>query len=513
MPSGFCLINKENVMKIMLTILLLSILTLKSEINEPDFIWETRTAISELQNINSKSLENKKIFIDTDSVFITYSYSNNNKDSLLNSIGMVIFNLNGNYINNYEYTDSERKSSIFEIFLKDDFYRFYLREGIRYNYRSYIYIKEFEKDFSLLNDLTKKTEFPYSATSVLAGYDMPFIDNKLYYTCDTNYLDENNQNLHIVYDKMFILDTAYNRTSVNLDTANVKYTYDKRFSPNRLFKYDEQHLLYSLIGPKIDSENKYQIICVTDLNANIEKQMKIELNDYSLLSVDYLGKDNSTLFFNSTVKSLDSEEYLECQISLDENLNMIGYEIIPDSGFTAVGRIMLKDRKQILEYGVIYDDIFAPDYGWWYAYRLYDYAGNILGTYRWYYENERNDKIFHARYLGNDEIVIVGDEFDEVYLAKIKLPEITSVELKTIEDKISIYPNPVNDYLNISLDNNYFDSNANIKILDIFGNEALSKVAKSNDISVNVNKLSAGSYFVKIIGNNEHIYTLKFIKQ
>lgn len=70
-----------------------------------------------------------------------------------------------------------------------------------------------------------------------------------------------------------------------------------------------------------------------------------------------------------------------------------------------------------------------------------------------------------------------------------------------------IYPNPVNDILNIYLTKDVFES-ATLEIMDISGAVLLSKnIAEiQQDLIVPVGDLSPGVYFIRISGDNEEIY-------
>ena len=75
-------------------------------------------------------------------------------------------------------------------------------------------------------------------------------------------------------------------------------------------------------------------------------------------------------------------------------------------------------------------------------------------------------------------------------------------------DKIKLYPNPVKSIFNISLDKEI----TTVSIYNLLGQEVLSKSVNSNETSIDVNDLTAGTYLVKVTSNNE-VKTLKVIKQ
>jgi hypothetical protein len=84
----------------------------------------------------------------------------------------------------------------------------------------------------------------------------------------------------------------------------------------------------------------------------------------------------------------------------------------------------------------------------------------------------------------------------------------------TSENQIQIFPNPVNDVMNISLANSVTEKNISIEIYDVLGKEALQVNAnfnENNNYKVDTKSLNSGVYFVKIgLGTKNHV--IKFIK-
>jgi hypothetical protein len=81
-------------------------------------------------------------------------------------------------------------------------------------------------------------------------------------------------------------------------------------------------------------------------------------------------------------------------------------------------------------------------------------------------------------------------------------------------DKALIYPNPVNDILNISFNQKQFASNVQLNIIDMNGRTVITNKATNNNgvHSINVSTLKPGLYILKISdGTNEE--KLKFVKQ
>lgn len=79
-------------------------------------------------------------------------------------------------------------------------------------------------------------------------------------------------------------------------------------------------------------------------------------------------------------------------------------------------------------------------------------------------------------------------------------------------NKSSIYPNPVNDILNISFDKKLFTSKVQLSIIDVNGTVVTDRVTNGADMSsINVSTLKPGLYTLRISdGTNEE--KLKFVK-
>lgn len=77
-----------------------------------------------------------------------------------------------------------------------------------------------------------------------------------------------------------------------------------------------------------------------------------------------------------------------------------------------------------------------------------------------------------------------------------------------VKNELKTYPNPVKDILNFSLDKEI----TTVSIYNLLGQEVVSKSVNSNETSINVSDLAAGTYLVKVTSDNE-VKTVKIIKQ
>jgi hypothetical protein len=75
-----------------------------------------------------------------------------------------------------------------------------------------------------------------------------------------------------------------------------------------------------------------------------------------------------------------------------------------------------------------------------------------------------------------------------------------------------ISPNPANANLNIEIPNAAFDKQAEISIYDFSGKRLITKITTQNRTTINIGKLSSGSYIVKVFAN-AILFTKNFMKE
>jgi parallel beta-helix repeat protein len=122
-----------------------------------------------------------------------------------------------------------------------------------------------------------------------------------------------------------------------------------------------------------------------------------------------------------------------------------------------------------------------------------------------YYETYDNKP-----YIGTNYYRLKQTDYDGNY----KYSDIRMVYIPLTNDKISIYPNPIKDNINIQI-NADEKTNVSIEIIDINGrivynrNKNLNK--DNNLIEINVSNLNSSVYFVKILNNKGYILFTKKI--
>lgn len=97
----------------------------------------------------------------------------------------------------------------------------------------------------------------------------------------------------------------------------------------------------------------------------------------------------------------------------------------------------------------------------------------------------------------NNNPNFIGCEFDPVSTSDFKI------------DQTLVYPNPAQDWLTIHIPG--LHKKNTIYIIDVFGKLIYQTVTSNNELSLNIDQLSSGIYFLKIKGDDYSIYGQKLI--
>jgi hypothetical protein len=107
-------------------------------------------------------------------------------------------------------------------------------------------------------------------------------------------------------------------------------------------------------------------------------------------------------------------------------------------------------------------------------------------------------------YTQNDELLYQNPKRTKCYYDNPN--ELTSIQTITIDD-CSIFPNPVDDILNIFCSDNAI---SRIEIFDNFGRQIYSQTYKE---SIDISSFSKGLYLLKLYDTNEQFSVFKIIKK
>ncbi len=103
-----------------------------------------------------------------------------------------------------------------------------------------------------------------------------------------------------------------------------------------------------------------------------------------------------------------------------------------------------------------------------------------------------------------------GTTTDRISLTPIACPtnNLGTDDFATKNSNVTVYPNPVNNILNISFEQGI----SSVAVYNLLGQEVLIKTLNSNEGTIDVSTLASGTYMVKVI-SNEIIKTIKIIKE
>lgn len=90
-------------------------------------------------------------------------------------------------------------------------------------------------------------------------------------------------------------------------------------------------------------------------------------------------------------------------------------------------------------------------------------------------------------------------------------PAITGVKERSMENKLTVYPNPFNSFTTLSFEKEL--NNATVKIVDVLGKEVRLINVSGKQLIVEKNELNAGIYFVKVIAEQKIVAQQKIIIQ
>jgi hypothetical protein len=105
------------------------------------------------------------------------------------------------------------------------------------------------------------------------------------------------------------------------------------------------------------------------------------------------------------------------------------------------------------------------------------------------------------------------NEFGCDSIVNLNLTVITKIlSLETLENQISVYPNPTNSILYINIDER-INSMIFISLTDISGKVIINNQKYSNNESIDLSSLKAGIYFLNIYKNTDRIATKLIMKE
>ncbi len=202
-----------------------------------------------------------------------------------------------------------------------------------------------------------------------------------------------------------------------------------------------------------------------------------------------------TFKYPTASSSLRSATALEATASdYEMNMNIIAY--VPEKQDGDVVRAIVGNVENEVVEVELTDD---------YALQFINIAANAGDNIRFTLEHDG------VTYVASNQLSFVGDEV----CGSPKSPVILTFNVDGIEDALTVYPNPVDDELNIKgvVDNN---EDVSIEIFDLTGKLVYSSTVTVSDYTlealVNMTDFSSGSYMLKVTQNGES-NTFKIVKK
>ncbi|WP_225036504.1 T9SS type A sorting domain-containing protein [Winogradskyella sp. SM1960] len=192
--------------------------------------------------------------------------------------------------------------------------------------------------------------------------------------------------------------------------------------------------------------------------------------------------------------------------------NTIVFDLLTDNYGYETSWDLVNSSGVIVDSGVYFDSnnptsyeeiITIPSFNECYTFTIYDEEGDgICCTYGTGSYSLRDE---------NDNEIISGGEFTASESVTFNVQDPLSVNEFSLDGLINLYPNPVNNNLNIDLNN--LNEDVSFEIFDTLGKKISNGDLRSNDTHIlNISNYQSGIYFIKLSTNTSSM-TQKFIKK
>jgi len=235
-------------------------------------------------------------------------------------------------------------------------------------------------------------------------------------------------------------------------------------------------------------------------------------NSNSLLEITSINKQTHTINWEKTFPSINVFSYWLNQETIDIEITPSGKIAIGTVGMKNTGSGFAADfRAQILMLNSNGDSLWS---------RYYTYSDNSVGA---------EDMQFNDMVVCPDGGLLFGGDrshgalFLDAWLVKTDsmgyCPHAYTVsieqdELVIAKNKLSIYPDPATDNINLSFEQSH-NKAMQLSIYNTAGQLVLSKPlnAYGDTYRVNIESLQSGVYFVRLLSDNQIIFSSKFVKR
>jgi hypothetical protein len=129
------------------------------------------------------------------------------------------------------------------------------------------------------------------------------------------------------------------------------------------------------------------------------------------------------------------------------------------------------------------------------------YSTKTINKYLFWAPNQRHPVAI--AYCDNAGVL---QRIEYVSWANLNVPEITNKE-----PSVSVFPNPVSDYITIKISDSFKNKNYTLRIFDVSGNEIYKQICKSDENAISVKGFDKGLYFVEILTEQGKTFNSNFV--
>jgi hypothetical protein len=277
-----------------------------------------------------------------------------------------------------------------------------------------------------------------------------------------------------------------NKGNAQVTEATISYTVNGDAAQTYEFTGSlDQFEIASVNLPSVDGINGNNTInvSVTDVNGSTDEEASNNLD-----SDEYIYANNSVISeYNATTYFLE--------LVTDDYGSETTYELTDASGNVLFEGGPYEDNTTI-------NDEFTVENNECFQFTIFDSFGDGICC-------DYGDGSYSLT-TGDGTVVIEGGEFDNSESVAFRANESLSVKENAFAN-FTIYPNPADNVLNISL-NNTNELPETVRVFNVLGQAVVTKsVTNSSDLNVNVSSLQKGIYFVRI-ENETTSGVVKFVK-
>lgn len=135
----------------------------------------------------------------------------------------------------------------------------------------------------------------------------------------------------------------------------------------------------------------------------------------------------------------------------------------------------------------------------------------IISTGGWHTLSVNSDGILRATGANNYGQIGDGNNIEKYTFTQLVCPvsNLAVEEISIATDHLKVFPNPVQDYLNVSFDKNILS----VEVYNAAGQQVLVKPINNNKGTADFSALTSGVYMVKVKAANNTVKTVKVIKR